>query len=123
MPTPYVFDQQTRISLSRALQLLEVFRTLDADMPIGQAVGFLMIAASETSEGSMTVTELQDKGGFALSSSSRYVQALGKFDRKRDPGLELISDEVDVMNRRRKILRTTPRGKRVVQQLTQAMGG
>lgn len=113
-----------KISAHRALQVLEVFRTIDPDMPMGTAVSFLMIAEGETADGGgLSVTELSTQGGFALSSASRYVQALGKVDRHRRPGHDLVSDHIDPMERRRKILKLTPKGHRVLAQLRNATGG
>lgn len=117
-----MIDQQSKIALSKALQILEVFRAIDPDMLMGEAVSFLMIAQGETPEGGISVTDLSNKGGFALSSASRYVQSLGKMDRHRRPGFEIVSDEVDPMERRKKILRCTPKGRRIVTQLRNAMG-
>ena len=70
-------DTKARVSTSRALQILNVFRDMDPDMPMGQAVSFLLIAGGETKEGGgITITELSERGEFALSSSSRYVKAM-----------------------------------------------
>lgn len=113
----------TKISISRALQVLEVFRAIDPDMPMGTAVSFLMIADGETADGGgLSVTELSNKGGFALSSASRYVQALAEMDRHRRPGHDLVSDHVDPMERRRKVLKLTPKGKRVLTQIRNVIG-
>lgn len=120
-PTP--LDPRSRVALSRALNILEVFRTIDPDMKMGEAVGFLMIAAGETHDGGLSVTELSKQGGFALSSASRYAQALGELNRHHKPGYELVKDEVDLMERRRKILRVTPKGRRILAQITNIVGG
>jgi DNA-binding MarR family transcriptional regulator len=117
-----MFDQQTKIPLNKALQTIEVFRALDPDMPMGAAVSFLMVALNETDDGGLSVTELSKLGDFALSSASRYAQALGEMDRHHRKGHELVSDTIDPMERRRKILRTTGKGKRVVAQIKAAIG-
>ena len=64
---------ETKRALSNALQILEVFRSIDPDMPMGEAVSFLMIALGEQPDGGgLSITELKDHGGFVLSSASRY---------------------------------------------------
>lgn len=113
----------TKVSISKALQVLEVFRAIDPDMPMGTAVSFLMIATGESDEGGLSVTELSKQGGFALSSASRYVQALAELDRHRRPGHDLVSDHVDPMERRRKVLKLTPKGKRILAQIRNVIGG
>lgn len=112
-----------KVSINRALQVLEVFRAIDPDMPMGTAVSFLMIAGGETPDGGLSVTELSKQGGFALSSASRYVQALAEMDRHRRPGHDLVSDHIDPMERRRKVLKLTAKGKRIVSQIRNATGG
>ena len=62
--------------LIRALQLMEVFRSIDPDMPIGAAVSYLMIALGERSDGTgLSVTELAKSGEFPLSNASRWSVA------------------------------------------------
>lgn len=122
MATSDKAGQDARITVHRALQVLEVFRAIDPDMQMGTAVSFLMIADGDTPDGGISITELSKAGGFALSSASRYVQALGAMDRHRRPGFELVSDHVDPMERRRKILKLTPKGKRVINQIRNAIG-
>lgn len=121
MTTSPTLSQETRLALEKILRALEVFRSDDRDMPIGEAVSFLSIALSETKEGGMSVTELSKLGDFSLASASRHAQALGKFDRRRDPGLEWIEDSVDLMERRKKILKVTAQGRRIVAQLQAAI--
>ena len=111
-----------RVSVNRALQVLEVFRAIDPDMPMGTAVSFLLIATGETPDGGLTITELSKQGDFALSSASRYVQALAEQDRHRRPGFELVHQVTDLMERRRKLLKLTPKGRRVVNQIRNAIG-
>lgn len=87
---------------------------------MGEAVTFLLIAVRETRDTGLSVTEVSKLGGFALSSASRYVQNLGVQDRHKRPGLELVSDNVDMMERRRKILRITAKGQATVEDVAAA---
>lgn len=116
-------DLNSKVAISRALQVLNVFRAIDHDMPIGEAVTFLMVAAGETQDSGLSVTEVHRNGGFALSSASRYVQSLGEMDRHRRPGKKLLTDHIDPMERRKKILRLSPQGRFIINQIKQAAGG
>ena len=114
-------DAHSKVALSRALQLLNIFRDLDSDMPMGEAVSFLLIAAGETKDGGgLSVTDLSVKGEFALSSASRYQKSLGKQDRHGRAGKEVV--EVLRPDDRSKILRITPKGNRVVAQIINVIG-
>ena len=116
-------DAGSKIEISRALQILNVFRDLDADMPMGQAVSLLLIAYGETKEGGgLTVTDLGEKGDFALSSASRYMKALGRKNRHGEPGADVVSDARDPLDERRKVLRLTPKGSRIIEKIQQLIG-
>ena len=106
------------VAISKALQLLNIFRDMDPDMTMGEAVSLLFIAQGERKDGGgLTVTELSAKGDFALSSASRYMKSLGKKDRHGRPGEEVVSDARDPNDERRKILRLTTKGRRVLAQV------
>ena len=116
-------DASNRIVANRVLQVLDIFRELDPDMPMGEAVSFTLIALGETKEGGgMTVTELGDRGGFALASASRYMKSLGKKNRHGDPGHEIVADSRDPLDERRKVLRLTAKGMRVIQKMKNIVG-
>jgi DNA-binding MarR family transcriptional regulator len=101
-----------------------VFREIDKDMSVGETIAFLQIAVGETQDGGgMSVTELSKTLEMPLATASRHVLALGQMDRHHAPGKELISAQVDLMERRKKILRLTPRGRRVLSSVTTALGG
>lgn len=108
----------------KALGVLETFRVLDADMSIGEAVAFLLVALGETGgEGGLTVTEIGQQGGFSLASASRYIQSLNKKNRHGRDGHELVTDPRDPMDDRRKVLRLTPKGRRILSQIDAVIGG
>jgi DNA-binding MarR family transcriptional regulator len=111
---------EQRVALSKAMQILNVFCAVgDGKMTIGEAFSLLVIASGESKDGAgITVTELGVRGKFALSSASRYVGSLGKEDRHGKPGAELITAPRDPNDDRRKILRLTPKGHRMVDEIT-----
>lgn len=81
-----------------------------------------LILASKTRHGKNVLQRIRSECP-AWGGTCRHAQALGEFDRRRDPGLEWITDAVDLMERRKKILRLTDKGRRVVAQLQSAIGG
>ena len=116
-------DINQSIAVRRAIQLLEIFRSIDADMPIGEAMSLLLIAQGETRDGGLTVTELNQKGDFALSSASRYMQSLNMKNRHGRAGHELVTDPRDPNDERRKVLQLTPKGRRIIGIVTTILGG
>ena len=125
--------KETKVNLHRVLQVVEVFRVLDADMPIGMVTAFLITVLGETEDGGITITELRDRGEFSLTAASRYAQVLGDLARKkvlkdggledtRGVGLQLIQAQPDRLDNRRKILRTTAKGRRITSQIEHALG-
>lgn len=116
-------DTSTRLAVNKAIQMLEVFRTLDADMPIGEALSFLLIAQGEDADGrGLTVSDLRDRGGFALASASRYMRRLSTQDRKGDPGHGIVTDIRDPLDDRKKILRISSKGSLYIQLIKTAVG-
>ena len=108
-------DAERHAVISKALQLLSVFRDMNADMPMGEAVSLLLVAQGESPDGrGLTVTELSLQGDFGLSSASRYMKSLGKKDRHGRPGEEVVSDARDPADERRKVLRLTTKGMSVI---------
>lgn len=115
-------DTNQGVALSKALQVLEIFRAIDPEMQTGTAVSFLMVALGEHREGGITITDVAKDAGLPLGSTSRYIQALAKMNRHRQPGYELVSDAVDLMDRRKKVLKTTPGGKALAGKIVRAIG-
>ena len=105
---------ESNLALSKAIQIMEVFRELDPTMPIAEAMSFLLLAGEDEN---VTLQHVADQLEFSLSTASRHVQALGKLDRNNLPGLELLIDPVDGSNRRRKIRLLTSKGRKVVAKL------
>lgn len=112
-----------QITTRKALQALEIFRALDTDMPIGEAVAFLLIALGETKDGGgLTVTEVGQQGGFSLASASRHMKSLNKIDRYGKAGHELVIDPRDPKDDRRKVLKLTHKGRTILNQIEAAIG-
>lgn len=87
---------------------------LEPEMPLQQLHCLLVIAQSE--EG-MSLTDISHKVGIGLATASRYVAALGKQNRHREEGLLLVESFEDPMERRKKIIRLTAKGKAAINKL------
>lgn len=103
------------ISLEESIRLLRGIAAIDPEMPLQQAHCLLLIAQAE--EGT-SLTDLANKAGVQLATASRYIGHLGKLNRKREPGLELVEAFEDPMERRKKIIRLSPKGIAAIRKLT-----
>lgn len=105
-------NTESRVALNRLLTILNTFRDLypTKDVQIGEVISLLLIALGETQDGGLTVTDLKNKGEFALATASRYMHSLSDADRNGNPGHLLVTGERDPKNDSRKILRVTPKG-------------
>lgn len=101
----------------KGLKMLEEFRKLDSDMPLQTAATFLSVANEE----GITMKSLGERLGISQSSCSRNVAALSKHHRLNKPGHDLVYATEDPEERRRKIVKLTPKGKRVAETLLEIL--
>jgi DNA-binding MarR family transcriptional regulator len=101
------------MELQKALRLIAGIRQIDPEMPLQQAHCFLLIAEAEDG---LSLSELASKANIGLATASRYVGALGKINRHREAGLQIIESFEDPMERRKKIIRLTLKGKLALKQ-------
>jgi DNA-binding MarR family transcriptional regulator len=97
-----------------ALRILTGIAAIDPEMPLQQARCLFIVAQSE--EG-MSLSEIAKKAGIGLATASRYIGALGKINRHREEGLLLIESFEDPMERRKKIIRLTPKGRITIRKI------
>ena len=96
------------VPLKDAIQLIHGISKIEAEMPLQQLHVLLLIA--KAGEGS-SLTDLAREAGIGLATASRYVSALGKQNRHREEGLLLVESFEDPMERRKKIIRLTDKGR------------
>lgn len=99
------------------MRALNVFRQIDPEMPIQYVVSFLEIARHE----GLSVSDLASRMGMAQSSASRQLAALSKFRARLQPGHDLVAAHEDPMERRKKIIMLTPKGKVLLMQINDLM--
>ena len=102
------------MTLQEVNRLLESVAAIHHEMPLQQARCLFIIA---TSEEGMSLSDIAKKAGIGLATASRYIGALGKTNRKREEGLQLIESFEDPMERRRKVIRLTTKGRATVRRI------
>ena len=104
------------VSDESVLSLLEAdvyLRSLDPAIT-AECVGcFLYIAAHDGCH----KQSLEEFMGFSVAAGSRNTDWLSEFHKPGKPGMGLITKTTDPANRRRQILRLTPKGKAAIKQL------
>lgn len=103
-----------KMSLQDHLKFIQGVSRLESEMPLQQLHCLLVIAQSEDG---LSLTDLAKKVGIGLATASRYVAALGKQNRHREEGLLLVEAFEDPMERRKKIIRLTKKGKIAIEKL------
>lgn len=97
------------------LKFIQDVSRLGAEMPLQQLHCLLVIAQAPDG---LSLTDLATKVGISLATASRYVAALGKQNRHRAEGLLLVEAFEDPMERRKKIIRLTSKGRIAINKLT-----
>lgn len=104
----------------RMILFIQEFRKMDPEIQAQAIILFLKAAANDDQ---ITMSELQQWSGLATSSISRNMALLGETNRHGEPGLNLVRAYEDVADRRRKIVRLTPKGRAVFSSLVQNFNG
>lgn len=112
--------QLTDPKLAKLLKAIDTLRVLDTEMPAQLLATFLYVASHDGCH----KPALSEDLALTEASSSRNTDWLCKNHRiKGKEGLGLITKEVDPDNKRRHILKLTPHGKLLAQQLRDILYG
>tara|TARA_B100001939_G_scaffold342295_1_gene353222 strand:- start:853 stop:1254 length:402 start_codon:yes stop_codon:yes gene_type:complete len=93
---------------------------LDTNMPWHQGVIFLTVATVNQDEG-IDMKEMARVTGLSTSSVSRNIQALGEWHRLQRPGLGVVETITDWKDRRRRPVRLSHKGRRVMEEVYKAV--
>ena len=96
-------------SIEKVLEVIELFRRLDPEIP-GQVIACFLYIASHND---CHKQALEEDLYLAVASSSRSTDYLKKTNRLGQKGLDLIKKEVDPTNKRRVTLSLTSKGERL----------
>ncbi len=91
------------------LQLLRELQKIDPEFPLQYAICLGEISLNE----GLSVTQLSERTGLALSTVSRIVGALSQYRQMGEP-YELVNLEVSKIERRRKEIYLTPKGRTII---------
>ena len=114
-PSRVVTDYQ----MAKLAQAIEHFRTFDKEIPAQVIATFLYVASHDD----CTKVDLEKALAFSTASGSRNSDYLSDFHRLNKPGLGLIAKYRDQTNRRRQILKLTPKGRILVKQIKDILYG
>lgn len=111
--------QVDRLSINRAMRLLDEFRKGYPGITVDQAMTLLWIAAEPDS----TQIEIAEKAGITRAAINRHAEVLGPPRNKlgKQVGADLIVSETDDVDRRKKMLRLTAQGERIVKSIQHLM--
>lgn len=105
------------MNTKKFLEYIQEFRKKDADIQSQTIAVFLFVGINESNNG-VLMTSIADNLKMKQSSVSRNVSLLARWtwradkDKKsRIPGLDFVEAFEDPMERRRKLVRLTPKGK------------
>jgi len=101
-----------RKNLKVLIDTIELFRTLDADMPTQTLLAFLYTKVLEDENDAATVRQIAGKLHTTSSSASRNILAHTTINRHRKEGTGLVETHENPMKRNEKIIRITPKGER-----------
>lgn len=105
--------------LDRFIGLCKVIREVDAQLP-AQSLHVLFCIARNPG---ITMQGIAENTGLGLSSVSRNIMALGQWHRAGKPGYNLVEAVDDPVERRRKIVFLTQRGREFVRDLLSVEAG
>lgn len=105
--------------IHRLMAAIEIARADDPVMPIQMLQTFLAIARQP----GISMQQLGAILKTSQASCSRNVAALGKWHKFGEPGLDLVEALEDPVERRRKIMFLTPKGRARAQEILSAIAG
>lgn len=106
--------------LSITADTLQIIRKFinNSELPMQTIQTYLYI----TKHGEVPLSDLEKVTGLSQSAVSRNVAKLGQGLTARDPGFGLVEAYEDPNFRRRKLVRLTPRGKALAQEVANVLG-
>jgi DNA-binding MarR family transcriptional regulator len=97
------------------LKIVDAFRAIDQDMPIGQVVFFLHASREEGS----SLRDVAQMANCKMATASRYLSTLSVHSRKAESGLDLLYYEENPIDRRQKLIYLTDKGRKLLDVLAQ----
>lgn len=114
---PVSVTTDDRDYLRSLLTALEPFRAANPTATLQQLVTFLLVATDE----GKSVMHYARAAGAAQGVMTRHLLDLGDFNRRREPGLELIVQKPDVNDRRSHLSHLSHKGRAMVGVMCRAL--
>lgn len=112
--------QEDRATVARFLRTLDLFRGIDPNMRLGEVASFLTVAMHENA----LVGEVGARAGIPTQSVSTYLRTLGEgLDRNGKPAMGLLAARTSPFDARETMVRLTPKGAALADQIRDSMGG
>lgn len=110
--------------IQRGISFIEKFSQYDGKMQMMTALTLLYVARHQDRDGGVTTNDLQRWIGIHSSSASRntYYWGDGTADMP-NAGFNMMRIDIDPADRRRRLIRLTPRGEAFVAQLEEILYG
>lgn len=108
-------------TVARLIRFVEEMRKLDPEMQLQTLLTYLYVAQDKS--GGMAMATIADKLHISQSSTSRNVAYMGKMNRKKEPGLQVLTAREDPMDSRRKLVTMTSKGDRLKETICEIMEG
>ena len=109
----------TDFQMQKLAQAVELFRTHDKEIPAQVIATFLYVASHDD----CAKVDLEKALAFSSASGSRNTDWLSEFHRLNKAGLGLLIKYRDPTNRRKQIVKLSPKGRILVQQLKTILYG
>ena len=109
----------TDFQMQKLAQAVELFRTHDKEIPAQVIATFLYVASHDD----CAKVDLEKALAFSSASGSRNTDWLSDFHRLNKAGLGLLIKYRDPTNRRKQIVKLSPKGRILVNQLKQILYG
>jgi len=103
--------------MKRTYAALRAFREYRETMPLQYVTVLLLVASDEHQNFSTYATRI----GTSQSLMSRHIADLGSVNRYHKPGFGLVETYDDLMDRRNKLIRLTPKGRSIVYKMCEAL--
>lgn len=113
------FKQQKLKAIRKCLGIMNEFKKLDPEMPLQQMITFIEVALA--SDKGIGVSDLAQRVGNSQSSASRHVAILGEHGRNGTPALRVVQATTNLMDRRSQVVRLSPKGQRVIDNVVEIL--
>jgi len=100
--------------------VLDLFRNIDTDVQANAIQVFLLVASCPDPDG-ISMQDIGKKTGISQAGVSRNVALFTDWTRHRTEGPGLLQRTEDIMNRRQKRVRLTPKGQRFADTILKAL--